>query len=94
MAKKYAYAVMKSIFGDLWIGRTTLKPDESRVFTERIDAITKAQDIFSDLHPDFDPSADEEDDNYDEELYCAYEDLEASSCTEFISKAMEKHIIG
>lgn len=93
MAKKYAYAVMKSIFGDLWIGRTTLKADEESIFAERVDAITKAQNIFLDLHPDFDPSADEEDDTYDEELYCAYEDLEASSCTELISKGMEKHII-
>lgn len=43
MAKQKAnYAVLRSGFGDLWVGKIALKADEKTIFTNFDDAIAKA----------------------------------------------------
>jgi len=39
---KWNYAIVKSIFGELWIGRTKLKADEKKVFSK----LETAEEIF------------------------------------------------
>lgn len=40
--KKWNYAVVKSIFGGLWIGKTKLKPDNRKIFA----SLDEVEDIF------------------------------------------------
>ena len=76
---KWNYAVVKTIFGDLWVGKTKLEPVPCKIFTKLKDAIAKAQILFEDRHPEFDPDADVGDENYDDELLMQYEEIEETT---------------
>jgi hypothetical protein len=96
MAKtKWNYAVVKSVFGDLWIGKTKLKANEKFIFSNLEDASNFACQLFEDYNPDFDYSLDEEDERYDDELICQFEDLEnpIEDELEEIKKGIEKFIV-
>ena len=87
------YAIGKSVFGNIWVGETKLKPDGKRhIYKDKDEAIKKAQEIFCNMHEDFDPSAndDDEDDDYSMELMDEYNSLNE---TEPIRKGMEWAII-
>ncbi len=63
MAKKtskWHYVVMRSVFGDLWIGKTRLPVEKDRVFVDLKDATYEAGNLFQDEHPEFDRDEDEE----------------------------------
>jgi len=97
MAKKikWNYAVVRNVFGDYWIGKTKLKPLKDIIFVDIKEAIEKAQDLFK-RDFDFDPDLCEDDDNYDDENYCQYNELEETieETAEEINKNLEKFIVG
>ncbi len=79
------YAVVRSIFGDFWVGKTKLKSDERNIFSNLEDARGKAEMLFEDTHVDFDPSDEES------EAYMDYEKIRTDEPEE-IRKDMEQHI--
>jgi hypothetical protein len=92
---KWNYAVVKSVFGDLWIGKTKLRANEQYIFSNIDDASNFACQLFEDAHIDFDAGLDEEDENYDDELVCQFEELEYPNEEEIeeIPKGVEKAIV-
>ncbi len=42
---KWSYAIMRSGFGDLWIGKTKLNPDGKSIFAGFDEAIEKAKQL-------------------------------------------------
>jgi hypothetical protein len=72
---KWNYAVITSIFGDLWIGKTKHPPVKDKIFKNINDAIEKAKDRFMCEHPDFDPDLFDDDENYDDNLSSQYEKM-------------------
>jgi hypothetical protein len=92
---KWNYAVVKSVFGDLWIGKTGLEANGEYVFSNLEEASRFACQLFEDDNPDFDCSLGEEDGNYDDELLCQFEELENPNEEELeeIRKAIEKFIV-
>ena len=97
MAKKvkWNFAVVRSMFGDLWIGKTKLEPVKDKIFIELNDAIEKAKNLFMDSHMDFDPSLEEDDDGYEYELAEQYEEFDITSeeTAEEIKKDIAKFIV-
>jgi hypothetical protein len=96
MAKvKWNYAVVKNIFGDLWIGETGLEANGEYIFSNIEDASNFACQLFEDDNPDFDVSLEEDDEGYDDELLCQFEDLEnpIEEELEEIKKGLEKFIV-
>jgi len=93
---KWNFAVVKSIFGNLWIGKTKLAPVKDKVFTDLSEAIEKAQGLFMEDHIDFDPSLVEDDEFYDCELEVEYNELEMTTeeDAEEIKKDLERFIVG
>lgn len=91
---KFNYAIIRSVFGDYWIGKTKLKADEKSIFSKREDAVNQAQDLFWSSHPEFDCHAEEGDARYDYELYSNWSNIETDSfnCEE-IQKRMEDKIV-
>jgi hypothetical protein len=89
---KWNYAVMRTIFGDYWIGKTKLPCKKESIFADLEDAIQKVEMLFEDAHFDFDPD-DESDENG--ELLCRYEDIRNNTeeSIELIKKNIEKFII-
>lgn len=61
--KKQFYAVMRSGFGDLWVGKVELEPNEISIFVKFDDAIEKAKQL-----NDFIENAEELDDTIEEDL--------------------------
>lgn len=92
---KYSYAVVKSIFGDYWVGKSKNKPDEIKYFKDKDDAIQKAEQLFEDAHPDFDSSLTEEDENYNDDLFYQYEQISDRDESEIdlIKKSMENFVV-
>ena len=94
---KWNYALMKSLFGDLWIGKTKLPPKKEVIFCNLEDAKEKAKNLFLNEHPDFDIEAfenEEEPDNYDnEESYRKIVKCNEKEVEE-INKKIEKFIVG
>jgi len=90
---KWNYAVVKSIFGDYWIGKTKLNPIKEKIFSDIDDAIQKAEELFLDSHIDFDPDLDENDENYNDSVACEFEKLSDIEEIEEISKGIEKFIV-
>jgi len=91
---KWNYAVVKSIFGDYWVGKTKLKPLKEIIFTDIKDAIEKAQELFKLHKPEFDPDLCEDEDNYDEDYRAFTEIGETTEETaEKISNGIEKFIV-
>jgi hypothetical protein len=89
---KWNYAVVRSVFGDYWVGKTKLKADEERIFVDIQVAIQRAEELFKDDHIDFDPD-NENDENG--ELSCIFEDISqvTEETAEEIKKALEKFIV-
>lgn len=92
MKKKWNYAIVKSVFGDLWVGKTQLPADEKRVFADVSDVVDKAKELFLEQNPMFDP--DNEDDE-DTDAYYSYEQLQETTeeTIEEIRKEMEHFIV-
>ena len=91
---KWNYAVVRSIFGDFWVGKTKLKANEITIFADKEDVIRLIEEQFLDEHIDFDPNLDEDDEYYDDELYYEFEDIrEHAEEPEEIKKALEKFIV-
>jgi hypothetical protein len=94
MAKvKWNYAVVRSVFGDLWIGKTRLEANEQYIFSNIEDASNFAVQLFEDDNPDFDASLEEDDENYDDELLCTFEDLANPIEEEIEEICMERFIV-
>lgn len=93
--KKFNYAVVRSIYGELWVGKTKLEVEDRIVFADIKDAVQKAEQLFYDKNIGFDPYLDEDDEDYDEELQTEYEDLtnETEDSVENIPKGVEKFIV-
>jgi hypothetical protein len=99
MAKKvWHYVVMKSVFGDLWIGKTTLPVKNDKIFATLDEAKEKAYMLFEDRYPEFDVDLfeqGEEGNDYGQEdayrkIYKAGDDVENE--IEEIPKTLEKFI--
>lgn len=90
---KWNYAVVRSLFGDLWIGKTKLKPQKEKIFADPEDAVEKAQQLFQDSHLDFDELAEPNDENYNDELLYEYEKLSELEDIEEIRKGLEKFMV-
>ena len=43
--KKWAYAIVRSVFGNLWVGKTHLEPNDIGIFSDFEYATGKAQDL-------------------------------------------------
>jgi len=85
---KWHYAVVKSIFGNFWVGKTKLPLKKEIIYETFQEALEKALWLFE-THNDFVP---DEDDN--SELAMSYEDLQDTQekDVEKISKKIEKFI--
>jgi hypothetical protein len=92
---KWNYAVVKSVFGDLWIGKTKLEANGEYIFSSLEEASSFACQIFEYEHLDFDCSLEEDDENYDDELLFQFEGLENPNEDELeeIKKGIEKFIV-
>ena len=86
---KYSYAVVQSIFGNLWVGKSKNKPDGKHYFKTHQEAINTAMLIFEDKHGEFDP--DEECNDY--ELLEEYDGIQGIDGIEEIKKGMEKFVL-
>jgi len=93
--KKWNYAVVKSIFGDLWVGKTALPVKDEVVFSELQNAIDKATDSFLEHHPCFEPDVEDDEEDYDDETAMAYNDLVETTeeTAEEINKGIERFIV-
>lgn len=60
---KWSYAVLRSGFGDLWVGKIKLEPDEKSVFACFSDAIERAKELNDSID-----NADELDETVEEDL--------------------------
>ena len=92
MKTKYSYAVVKSVFGDIWVGKSKHKADEKRFFSDIEDAYNKAEDYFCEQHPDFDFTLDEDDEGYNDELVMLHDEIRNPDLDE-IKETMEKFVI-
>jgi len=57
--KQWNFAVVRSMFGDYWVGKTDLPLDKEKIFKTVQEAVDAAKELFLDAHPDFDPDDDE-----------------------------------
>lgn len=91
---KWNYAVVRSVFGDLWIGKTKLPIKKDTIFSDIEEASQMAIMSFEQAHPEFD-TVDE--DNNDMDLQYEYEKflypLEDDKEIDEIKKGIEKFII-
>ena len=92
--KSLNYAIVRSIFGDYWVGLTKLVADEKNIFSKREDAVNRAQDLFCSENPEFDCHAEEGDEQYDWDMYNSWSNIELDSfdCEE-IPKNIEDKIV-
>jgi hypothetical protein len=90
--KSLNFAIVRSIFGDYWVGLTKLEADEKNIFSKREDAVNKAQDLYCSDHPDFDIHADTGDEQYDWDMYnfWSYIELDSFDCEEIPKKIEDK----
>lgn len=85
------YAIVKTVFGDFWLGKTRLKPDNKRhIYNDKDEATKVIQDMYLEEFPDFEPGLDFDDENYDDERQCQYDELVSD---EEIRPEMEVHIM-
>lgn len=89
---KWNYAVVRDIFGGLWIGKTKLVVQPNKIFANIADASNRGGILFEQAHPDFD--TEEEDNNdmdlqrqYDDIIFAMKDDVEKipKECTKFIA---------
>jgi len=83
---KWNYAVVRTIFGDYWVGKTKLKADEKKIFKNIRYAIEKAQDLFID-QTGYDP----EDEEADDETMMRYDEI--GDVTEETTEEIKKGIV-
>jgi len=95
--EKWHYAVVKSMFGDYWVGKTQLPLQKEIVFEDIEDAIEKAEELFC-RDKGFDPdyADDNEEDEDGSEMLYEYEQIreKAEESSEIIAKSIEKFIVG
>ena len=87
---KYSYAIIQSIYGNLWVGKSKRKADEEHYFSTHQKAVDRAMLKFEDKHGlyDFD------EDNCDDcELLEEYDAIQGTSEIEVITKGLEKFVI-
>ena len=91
--EKWNYAVVKSVFGDFWVGKTKLLPVKEKIFNNIQEAIQHAEELFMESHPDFDYDIYEDNDN-DDELLMLFDEISeiTSENAEAIKKGLEKFI--
>lgn len=89
----YSYVVMRSMFGDIWIGKSIRKADEKKFFSEFSAAFKRADKIFSAMHEDFQEEPIDGED-FDDELASQYEQLKSTTpeTAELVRPEMEKYI--
>jgi len=89
---KWHYGVARSMFGDLWVGKTKLPLETAKVFDNIKDAIDNACMYFEEAHPEFD-TVDE--DVNDEELQNQYENIinSTENTVEEIRPEMKKFLV-
>jgi len=58
---KYSYAVIRSIFDGLWVGKSKRKPDGKSYFKTHEEAVNLAMRYFEDKHGEFDPDEESND---------------------------------
>ncbi len=94
-SKKWNYAVIRSIFGNLWVGKTPSSVKDEVIFADIKDAIDKAEQLFLEHRPCFDPDIDEDEEDYDEDLASEYNNIidTTEETAEEIRKGMEKFIV-
>jgi len=91
---KWNYAVVRSVFGDYWVGKTKLKANEITIFVDKEDVIRLVEEQFLDEHPCFDPDLDEDDEDFDEEIFYRFEEIrEHAEEPDTILKTVEKFIV-
>ena len=61
--KKQSYAILRSGFGDLWVGKVELEPDGNSIFANFDDAMEKAKQLNDSIK-----NAEELDDTTEEDL--------------------------
>lgn len=93
MAHRDSYAIVRTMFGDIWIGKTQLKPDEKDIFSSLPQALDRAKEIFQEFHYNFDPNSDIGDEDYNDDLAYAYEELQKGAGVECIRETMEHYIV-
>lgn len=89
---KWNYAVVRDIFGGLWIGKTKLVVQPNKIFANIADASNRGGILFERTQPDFDI---EEEDNNDMELQEQYDNIifAMKDDVEEIPKGVEKFIV-
>lgn len=96
MKNKWSYAVVQSIFGNLWVGKSKRKPDNKQYFSNRADAVAIAMQDYEANWGVFDIDAIEDYIDNPDEVMQAIEEYEAINNTgdiEEIRKSMEKFVI-
>ena len=84
-----SYCVVKSVFGDIWIGKSKKETDDIKFFATFDEASDRAKGKFLEFNLDFDENLD----SNDEELQEAYDGLDDESNIEEVEEDMEKFII-
>lgn len=96
MKEKWSYAVVQSIFGSLWVGKSKNKPDEKHYFSKHEDAVAIAMQEYEENWGVFDIDDIEDYIEDTDEVMQATEEYEAINNTdniEEIQKSMEKFVI-
>ena len=89
---KWSYAVIQSIFGNLWVGKSKRKADNKQYFATIDEAIDLAKSKFNETHFYFDEDNEEENDLELNEEYNAMIETTIGDIEE-IRKPMEKFVI-
>ena len=83
---KWNYAVVRTIFGDYWVGKTKINADEKSIFKNIQHAIEEAQNLFID-QTGYDP----DDEEIDNELSMSYDEI--GDVTEGTAEEIKKGIV-
>lgn len=89
---KYSYAVVQSMFGNLWVGKSKKKADGKHYFKTHEQAVSLAIIRFEEKHElyDFDP----DDEDVDYEILEEYEAIQGEDGDiEEIDKKLEKFVV-
>lgn len=96
MKNKWSYAVVQSIFGNLWVGKSKRKADNKKYFSEHKDAVAIAMQDYEANWGVFDINDIEDYIEEPDDVMQATEEYEAinnEDDVEIIRKPMEKFVI-
>ena len=88
---KYNYAVVKSRFGNIWVGKTKLPVVKDRIYADISEAIKVATELLLERNPSFDPY-DEDADDIDYETFDSYNAIQEVTA-ENAEDAIEEFIV-